>query len=162
MRAVGHRGIVRSSRVRIAVGALTGTFVLALALGVSGVFAPNRGQALGASTTVTVLGGAVSVRHANGVVADAVDGEVLGPGDTIETGTEGRAVLTFFEGSTVEIEPGTSLAVSAASIEADGATLVELEQGAGRTWHVVTRILSGRSKYQVRTQSATALLIRLS
>jgi len=144
------------SRLRIAVGGLTGAFLLAVVLGVSGVLAPARGQALGASSTVTVLGGAVSVHHRTGPVAQAVDGEVIGPGDSIETGADGRAVLTYFEGSTVEIEPGSSLSVTALSTEPDGATVVEMTQNLGRSWHVVTRILSGASKYQVRTPSATA------
>ena len=133
----------RPSRLRIAVGGLTGAFLLAVVLGVSGVLAPARGQALGASTTVTVIGGAVSVHHRSGAVAQAVDGEVIGPGDSIETGADGRAVLTYFEGSTVEIEPGSSLSVTALSIEPDGATVVEMTQNLGRSWHVVTRILSG-------------------
>ncbi|TMF59556.1 MAG: hypothetical protein E6I20_15145 [Chloroflexi bacterium] len=93
------RDVRNSSRLRIAVGGLTLAFVLAIALGVSGVLAPNRGEAVGASTTVTVIGGSVSVRHAGATVAAAADGEVIGPGDTIETGDDGRAVLTYFEGS---------------------------------------------------------------
>jgi len=88
------------------VAALGLAFVLAIALGASGVLTPkSQRAALGASTTLTIITGPVFTRHLTGDFGPADDGVVLGPGDTVKTGPAARAVLTYFEGSTVEIEP---------------------------------------------------------
>ena len=94
------------NRLRVGVAALGLAFVLAIALGASGVLTPkSQRAALGASTTLTIITGPVFTRHLTGDFGPADDGVVLGPGDTVKTGPAARAVLTYFEGSTVEIEP---------------------------------------------------------
>lgn len=129
-------------------------FVLALALGSAGLL--GGGRALGSSTTITVIGGSVSVRHgAAGTFVAAVDGEVLNAGDAVRTADASRAVLTYFEGSTVTIEPNTELAIDAAAANGSD-TIVEMTQTIGRTWHVVTKVVTGGSKYEVRTPASTA------
>ncbi len=141
-------------RLRIVVAVVALGFVLALALGSAGLL--GGGKALGSSTTITVIGGDVSVRHgANASYVAAVDGEVLAAGDGVRTGAEGRAVLTYFEGSTVTIEPSTDLVIDAAETQGSN-TIVEMTQNAGRTWHVVTKLVTGDSKYEVRTPASTA------
>jgi hypothetical protein len=141
-------------RLRIIVGVVLLGFVFALAIGSAGLL--GGGRALGSSTTVTVIGGQVLVRHgANGQFVAAVDGEVLNPGDAIRTGNEARAVLTYFEGSNVTIEPNSDLSIDAAATQGND-TIVQMTQNAGRTWHVVTKLISGGSKYEVRTPASTA------
>lgn len=142
------------ARVRLIVGVAVLGFVLALVLGSAGLF--GGGRALGSSTTITVIGGEVSVRHgATSQFVAAVDGEILNPGDAVRTGTDARAVLTYFEGSTVTVEPNTELAIDAASAQGND-TIVQMTQTAGRTWHVVTKLVTGNSKYEVRTPASTA------
>lgn len=143
--------------MRLAVAVLSLSFVFAIALGALGVIAPRgSGVALGASTTLTILSRPVEVSLGGGAFAPAEDGAVLGPGDAIRTGPEGRAVLTYFEGSTVSIEPGSELTIDEAESGADGSAVVAMTQNVGRTWHVVTRLVTGRSRYEVRTPSSTA------
>jgi len=145
------------SRVRVAAAAVGLAFVLAIALGATGVLTPKNQQvAFGASTTLTIISAPVLVRHAGGDFSAADDGSVLGPGDTVQTGTGGRAVLTYFEGSTVEIEPTTELTITTAHANPDGSTVVVMQQDLGTTWHVVTHLLTGGSKYEVHTTAATA------
>jgi hypothetical protein len=145
---------VTIQRVRIFVGVVALGFVIALVLGSVGLL--GGAKALGSSATLTLIGGSVSVRHgAGGTFVDGVDGEVLRPGDTVRTGAESRAVLTYFEGSTVTIEPGTELAIDAVSSQ-DSTTVVQMTQTIGRTWHVVTRLVNGNSKYEVKTPASTA------
>jgi hypothetical protein len=129
-------------------------FVLALVVGAAGV--GGNAKAFGAGTTLTVLSGDVTVRHGSGDFAPAADGEVLSEGDAIHTGPDGRAVLTYFEGSTVTIEPATELAIDSANSTADGGTVVLMTQSVGRTWHVVTKLITSGSKYEVRTPASTA------
>jgi hypothetical protein len=128
---------------------------MAIALGVIGASA-RADQAQAASTSLSVLGGDVRIRHASGDVTVAADGDLLAAADSVETGADGRAVITFFEGSTVEIEPSSAISIDALSVEADGGTIVRLTQAAGRTWHVVTKLLMGSSRYEVRTPASTA------
>ncbi len=115
------------------------------------------GRALGAATTVSVISGDIQVRHAaSGSFVIATDGEILAAGDTIRTGDGGRAILTYFEGSTVSVEPNTELTIEAASSSGDGSTVVVMQQNFGRTWHVVTKLITGNSKYEVKTPASTA------
>lgn len=141
-------------RLRIVVAVVALGFVLALALGSAGLL--GGGKALGSSTAITVIGGEVSVRHGtSSSYVSAIDGEVLSVGDAVRTGGDGRAVLTYFEGSTVTIEPATELVIEAATTQGSN-TIVQMTQNAGRTWHVVTKLVTGDSKYEVRTPASTA------
>ncbi len=145
-------------RLRIAVGAVGLSFLLAVVLGVTGVLVPRASRtAFGATTTISIISGGVSVRHAGS--ADFVtvqDGDILVAGDTVRTAADARAVLTYFEGSTVEIEPSSELVINAANGNPDGSTVIQMTQNAGRTWHVVTHLVTGNSKYDVSTPTSTA------
>lgn len=138
--------------MRLSVASIAIAFVLAVLLGMSG-----GGDAAEAATssTLSVLGGDVAVRHAGGEFTTAIDGATLVPGDTIRTG-DGRAIVTYFEGSTVTVEPNTELTIDAMSTAADGGTIVLMTQAFGRTWHVVTKLISGGSRYDIRTPGSTA------
>ncbi len=145
-------------RLRIAVGAVGLSFLLAVILGVTGVLVPRSSRtALGASTTISIISGDVLVRHARAADFVAVqDGDILVAGDTVRTGTDARAVLTYFEGSTVEIEPSSELVINVATANRDGSTVIQMTQSTGKTWHVVTHLLSGNSKYDVSTPTSVA------
>lgn len=129
---------------------------MALILALTGALAPGSRQALGASTTLTVLGGDVDLRRGTAAFETAVDGDILQVGDAVRTGADGRAVLTYFEGSTVEIEPSSEVVIDAASLEPDASTIIVMTQALGHTWHVVSRTLGPTSRYEVRTPTATA------
>ena len=145
---------MNAAHLRTAAGFSVIAFVAFMMLAAGGAFA---GRALGAATTVTILSGDVQVRHgATGTFVRATDGEVLAGGDSIRTADGARAVLTYFEGSTVSIEPNSELAIETASALSDGSTVVVMQQTVGRTWHVVTKLITGNSKYEVKTPASTA------
>lgn len=147
-------GSIDPRRAQKAVGPVVLAFLLLMAFGVGGGFG---GRALGAATTVTIISGDIQVRHgATASFVSATDGEVLVAGDTVRAGDGSRAVLTYFEGSTVSIEPNTELVVETASSFTDGSTVVVMQQNFGRTWHVVTRLIGGNSRYEVKTPASTA------
>src|SRR2546428_9469282 len=152
---MGRRGVGRSARLRVTVGTIAFAFCIAIALDMIGG-AGGGAQALAGSATIRAVGGAVRVRRVPGDATAATDGDLLAAGDSIETAADGRAVVTFFEGSTVEIEPSSTLSVDTLSVEADGGTVVLMTQAVGRTWHVVTKLLTGSSRYEVRTPASTA------
>jgi hypothetical protein len=130
---------------------------LALILGGSGVMAVFfASPAQAHSSTVTVLDGQVLVRHGNGPFIPISDGDVIGPGDAVRTVAGSHGVLTFFDGSTVELEPDTELVVNELQASVSGDKIVELTQAFGRTWHVVSHLVGPRSKYEVTTGASTA------
>ena len=145
---------MNAARLRMVAGVSVLAFVAFMTLAASGTLG---GRALGAATTVTVISGDVQVRHsATGSFVSATDGEVLTAGDTIRTADGARAVLTYFEGSSVSIEPNSELTIDIASALSDGSTVVVMQQNFGRTWHVVTKLITGNSKYEVKTPASTA------
>jgi ferric-dicitrate binding protein FerR (iron transport regulator) len=152
--AVWMGGFGNVGRLRKATAPVVLSFMLLLAFGVGGGFGS---VALGAATTVSIISGDIQVRHgATAAFVSATDGEVLVAGDTVRTGDGSRAILTYFEGSTVSIEPNSELTLETASALKDGSTVVIMQQNFGRTWHVVTKLITGNSKYEVKTPSSTA------
>jgi hypothetical protein len=127
----------------------------ALVFGASAALAPEA-DALAAISTLSVVKGDVLIRHADGNVTSANEGEVISPGDAICTGSDALAEITYFDGSTVRIEASTELVVEQLSTESDGGTVIAMSQAFGRTWHVVTKLVTGSSRYEVRTPSSTA------
>src|SRR5688572_5736513 len=147
-------GFMNAARLRTVAGVSVLAFVAFMTLAASGTLG---GRALGATTMVTVISGDVLVQHgATASFVTATDGEVLAAGDTIRTADGARAVLTYLEGSTVTIEPNSELTIEIASANSDGSTVVVMQQSVGRTWHVVTKLITGNSKYDVKTPASTA------
>jgi len=142
-------------RSRPALVALTLAFVLATT-GLIAIFFATPVQAH--SSTVTVLDGSVLVRRGGGQFAPISDGEVVAGGDTIRTAAGSHGVLTFFDGTTVELEPETEITVTTLEASAAGDKIVDIAQAIGRTWHVVTHLLSPTSQYEIRTPTSTAIV----
>jgi hypothetical protein len=76
-------------------------------------------------------------------------------GDAIRTNPSGRALLTFFTGTEVEISPGAELVVTSFEKTANGGHTITLKQLSGETQHTVARIVDNQSSYEVNTPSAT-------
>ena len=140
-------------RSRAVLIATTLAFVL-VTTGVIAVFFATPAQAH--SSTVTVLDGSVLVRHAGGQFAPITDGDIVGSGDTVRTAVASHGVLTFFDGTTVELEPDTEITIDQLRASASGDKVVEITQTIGRTWHVVAKLVSPSSKYEIRTPASTA------
>lgn len=110
---------------------------------------------LRAAAVLTVISGDVLMRFGAGEFSSAADGAVLYVGSTVRTSSDARAVITLFEGSTVELEPSSDISIEEATMRS-GSTIVQLAQSLGRSWHVVTHLTTADSRYEVRTPSATA------
>ena len=147
----------RLGATRLVAITVLATFVLATVIGVTGFVGQRSQVALGATTTLSIIGGEVGGRASeNEEFRPLADGEILQAGMTIRTGPESFAVITYFEGSTVSIDPSTTLVIEALGADPDGSTTIQMQQLVGRTWHSVQKLLSGGSKYEVRTPTATA------
>jgi hypothetical protein len=142
----------RTARALLLLG-LTAVFALVMT-GVLALMFPT--QALGSSSTLEVLDGVVAVSHDGNTFALGQNGEMLQQGDVIRTGEGAHAVLTFFDGSVIELEPDSEIRVETLQATSAGDLLMTMQQTVGRSWHVVSRTLTPNSKYEVRTPAATA------
>ncbi|HEV8656859.1 MAG TPA: FecR family protein [Candidatus Limnocylindria bacterium] len=132
---------------------LTAAFALVMT-GANALLFPT--QALGSSSTLEILDGVVAVSHDGSGFAMGQDGDLLQEGDVIRTGEGAHAVLTFYDGSVIELEPDSEIRVATLQATSAGDLLMTMQQTIGRSWHVVSRTLTPNSKYEVRTPSATA------
>jgi len=145
---------VAMSRPRT-LGAIVLVVTLALALGSSAVLAPEA-DAYVSRSALTFVAGSVLLSHEGSEFKPAHEGDVIAAGDTIRTEGAAAAEITYFEGSSVRLEADTQIVVESLRTEADGGTVIGMMQTLGRTWHVVTKLISGGSRYEVRTPSSTA------
>jgi len=107
------------------------------------------------AAVLTVISGDVQTRFGGSGFASATDGAVLYVGSTVRTSSDARAVITLFEGSTIELEPASDITIEEATTRTSS-TIVQLAQSVGRSWHVVTHLTTADSRYEVRTPAATA------
>src|SRR5882762_11597708 len=132
-----------------AIAAVVLGLALALGLGSSVVLAPQA-DALALSSTLTVVDGAVFVRHGGSDFRPAREGDVIAAGETLRTERGATAEITYFEGSSVRVDGDTEIVVAGLRTSDVG-----VGRALGRAWHVVTSLISGGSRYEVRTPSST-------
>jgi hypothetical protein len=112
-------------------------------------------RAVGPASVLAVLAGRVELAHGTAAYTSATDGETVVSGDRVRTDAVGRAVITFFDGSTLELAPATEVTVAAAA-SPDGAVDLLIAQTIGRTVSSVHKLVDPRSRYEIRTPSLTA------
>ncbi|MFC1969602.1 FecR domain-containing protein [Chloroflexota bacterium] len=89
---------------------------------------------------------------------EAQVGMTLESGDTIKAGDASRAVITFFEGSTIELEAGAEISVTELGTALDtGSTTISLKQEIGKTISRVEKLADPASRYEVETPGAVAV-----
>jgi VCBS repeat-containing protein len=109
-------------------------------------------------TTLSAIEGDVSVMEAGTDSWTAGEiGMSLEVGDTVKTGDDSSAEITFFDGSTIELQPGTEVEIASLDISTDtGSTTITLEQTIGATISRVINIIDPASKYEVETSTGVA------
>ena len=140
-----------SRAVRLLIVALIAVGVL-----IPTVLVLTQERAVAASMVLSTLDGTADVARGTGGFARAGDGQVLLAGDRVRTSEQGHAIVTFFDGSTVEIEPATTITVVQATAAVDGAITIQLEQTIGRTWSSVQSLARANSKFEIKTPTTSA------
>jgi len=130
--------------------------LLAAALLVIAGLALTQFRSAASSTVLDVYAGTVEVAHRGGDFADADDGQVLGAGDRVRTGADGEALVMFFDGSTLALDPSTTVSIDELTAERSGALSIVVLQSAGRTWSSVQKLVHADSRYEVRTPALAA------
>jgi hypothetical protein len=130
--------------------------VLVVAVGAFAYF--PRGGALEAinAAVLGVLNGDVDAARSGKEFGPALDGDVFATGDVVRANEKGRGVLTFFDASTVSVDPNSNVRVTSLARTSTGGLAVELEQTLGRTWTSVTKQTSSDAKFLIKTPTLTA------
>lgn len=118
-----------------------------------------RGENLSATfaATLAVLNTDITAqRGASGGFTPALDGDLFKGGDLVKADADGRAVLTFFDGSTLTVDPGSQVRVTTLNRLDDGGIQVVIEQTLGRTWASVSKLKTPDSKFEIQTPTSTA------
>jgi VCBS repeat-containing protein len=109
-------------------------------------------------TILSVTDGEVSVMKAGTDSWTEAQVEMeLEVGDTVKTGDDSGAEITFFDGSTMELEAGTEIEITSLDVACDtGVTTITLLQTLGTTISRVTKLLNPASSYDVETPTGVA------
>ncbi|MHB8619570.1 MAG: FecR family protein [Chloroflexota bacterium] len=134
--------------------------VLVTSIALAAVFRPKTAYALVNRTTLTVLDGSVLVQKAGtGTAVVAGNGEELGVGDAVQAGVPGHAVITYFDGSTAELGPGSGLRIRELHPPAAGVGLaIRSTLLQGEAWFHVIHVLAEGPVFEVNSPAATAVV----
>jgi hypothetical protein len=99
---------------------------------------------------LSVISGDVLMRTATGDFTSALDGAVLYVGTVLRTSADARALITLFEGSTVELDPASDVTIEDTR---SGSTLA---QSLARGLRVVMHLTTADTRYEPTTPVATA------
>lgn len=151
--------ILRDRRAWAVAGVIVIAVVAAALASGRGGEDPAMSDLSSATVTLSVIGGDVQVVPEGAGARVGRDGEALAAGTIIEARPpDGRAILTFRDGSTVELEPEANVKIDEHSLGTRGELLVRLYQDHGKTWSHVQPQLSPSSRFHVRTPSGTAVV----
>jgi FecR-like protein len=134
--------------------------LLLIAVGVGAFLYFPRGGATASqnAATLAILNTAIEGSRAGAAFSPALDGELYATGDLVRANTDGRAVLTFFDGSSLSVDPGSQVKVVALNRVSTDGIQVTIEQSLGRSWQSVQKLKTPESRYEVRTPSTTAVV----
>ncbi len=109
-------------------------------------------------TVLSISEGSVQVmKSGSGNWASLPVGTVLQNGDTIRTGDASRALITFFDGTTIELKAGTQVEIASLIVGSQsGSTTIQLKQQIGETISTVTKLIDPASRYEIETPAAVA------
>ncbi len=90
---------------------------------------------------------------------EAVVETPLKAGDILKTNTYANAVITFFEGSIIELQAGSIVEIVMLDIaEGTGSTTIKLNQEIGKTISRVVKLTDSASRYDIETPAGIAVV----
>ena len=147
-----NRGVGKGlGRRRVLIAAVIAALVI-----VPAALVLSQQRAASAATILSILDGTATVARGTAAFSPATDGDIVNNGDRVQTAQNSHALVTFFDGSTLEIEPATTVQIEEAQAAASGAISIRISQTLGRTWASVQRLTRADSKFEVRTPMLTA------
>jgi len=120
----------------------------------SSTAAPTAKVITGPLTVLSIVGGKVLVMKPGETEWESSDvGMSLGVDYKIKTEAGSHATITFFEGSTIELEGNTEISLSELSWQGT-TSRIGINQGIGKTVSRVKKLIDTASSYEVETASA--------
>jgi hypothetical protein len=77
-------------------------------------------------------------------------------GDIVMAGDNSTATITFFEGSTIDLNPGTRIEINTLDKSQSDSVIILLEQTLGESISHVKKLTDPKSRYEIETVAATA------
>ena len=108
------------------------------------------------AATLAILNTAIEGSRGGTGFVVARDGEIYRSGDLVRANTDGRAVLTFFDGSSLSVDPGSQVKVTTLNKVPGEGIQVTIEQTLGRSWSAVQKLKTPDSRYELKTPSSSA------
>jgi hypothetical protein len=135
--------------------------IIALTVLVTSALVGCSGDAPSTSSTLTIFsitqGDVFVMKAGTDEWTEATVEMPLEVGDTIKTGDDSGAEITFFDGSTIELEAGTQIEITSLDNSTDTDTkTITLMQTIGTTVSRVTKLLDPASSYAIETPSGVA------
>ena len=113
----------------------------------------------GETGTLSSLTGNVTVmRQGTSAWIAATSGMKLGTGDSLKTGGNSSVIITFFDGSVMEVRSDSEISVEELSKASGGATTVHINQVIGNTVNRVKNLVDSSSTYEVETPAGSAVV----
>jgi|GEM_PF-7104528 len=88
----------------------------------------------------------------------ATSGMKIGTGDSLKTGSDGYVLITFFDGSVMEVQADSQISVEELSKASGGSTTVRISQTLGNTINRVENLIDSSSTYEVETLAGSAVV----
>ncbi len=108
--------------------------------------------------TLSLLSGEAVIQQPNSVGRhDGIEGMTLVAGTQITTQADSNAMLTFPEGTTLELETDTNIEIQQLGVNEQKAASIVLRQWQGKTWSHVAQKAGQDSHYMIITPSALAI-----
>ncbi len=156
--AIGNfwQNITTAKRWSIAVTAVL-IIVLFATLGQFVFLRPST--AMASACVLRVLSGEVGISNPESdKFHPANDGMTLTTGTQVKTGENSHALITFFDGSTIKLEPDTVLEITNLENDEGKSPIIILKQWLGKTWSRVIKMIDPGSRFEIETPSATAIV----
>src|SRR4030042_1013905 len=144
---------VRKVALPVALGLI---LIIASVVSATNFISPSPAMADGC--TLSVISGTVEIQAPAADIQPGIDGMTLDVGTRVKAAQDSTALLTFFDGSTLKMEPGTDIEIQQLESNNKQAATIVLKQWMGRTWSSVVKMVDKGSRYEIDTPSAVALV----
>jgi hypothetical protein len=133
--------------------------IVVIVLIIGGLFyflVAQAAAAVSVPAQLVVVSPATTLTHGGSSQAGA-SGNLVHPGDKLETNANGRSLVQFQDGSITRLGPSTKITLDAAEFDKQGHLHnVSMSQQAGRTLSTVQKLVGANAKFNVAGHSATA------
>jgi FecR-like protein len=145
----------RRSAAAVVVTALVVTTAVFVALGVT-----QPPAAAETAAVLTVFTGSVDIEKSHTpTFAHALSGDQVSAGDSIRTGAETKAAITYPSGTVARLDSNTRLTITQLARTAGGGWNIDVYQAVGKSWSRMAQLVGG-SSYVVNAPNSVVAEVR--